>query len=286
MSSQIKTVLLLGLLTGLILFLGGAMGGRMGLMIAFGFALLMNVGSYWYSDKLVLSMYRAKELSEADAPGLHRMVAELAAEAGIPKPRVYMTPQEAPNAFATGRDPAHGVVAVTQGIMRLLTAEELRGVLAHEMGHILNRDILVQTVAGVLASVVMFIANMLQWGAIFGSFGGRDEDSPNPIAALALAFLAPVAASLIQMAISRSREYLADETGARLSHDPLALASALQKLASYNQRVPMQGATEATAHMFIVHPFTGNKMASLFSTHPPMEDRVARLKEMAAKRSR
>ena len=285
MANQLKTLLLLGLLTGLILFIGGAVGGKGGLVIALLFALVMNVGSYWFSDKMVLRMYQAREVSPNEAPGLHQMVDELAREAGIPKPRVCIIPGEAPNAFATGRDPEHGVVAVTEGIVGLLSRDELKAVLAHEIGHIMNRDILVQTVAGVLASVVMFLANMAQWAAIFGSFGSSsDEDRPNPIAALLLAMLAPVAAMLIQMAISRSREYLADSTGARLSHNPLALARALEKLSAYSARGGMPVQSEATAHMFIVHPFTGSRMASLFSTHPPTEERVRRLREMAGGR--
>ncbi|GAB7078486.1 zinc metalloprotease HtpX [Megalodesulfovibrio paquesii] len=284
MANQLKTILLLGLLTGLILFIGGALGGRGGLMIAFVFALAMNVGSYWFSDKLVLRMYRAREVSPSEAPGLHQMVAELAREAGIPKPRVCVVPEETPNAFATGRNPANGVVAVTEGIVSLLSRDELKAVLAHEIGHIRNRDILVQTVAGVLASVVMMLANMAQWAAIFGGFGSSDdEDRPSPIVGLLLAFIAPVAASLIQMAISRSREYLADSTGAELSHDPLALARALEKLAAYNARGRMHLGSEATAHMFIVNPFTASRLASLFSTHPPMEERVRRLRAMAGR---
>ncbi len=282
MTNQIKTVLLLGLLTGLVLFLGGVLGGQTGLIIALAFALLMNVGSYWYSDKVVLAMYKAQELGPHDAPALHQMVDELAREAGIPKPKICRIPSDAPNAFATGRDPKHGVVAVTDGIMRLLSPEELRGVIAHELGHIKNRDILVQTIAGVLASVVMFVANMAQFAALFGMMS-NDEDAPNPIAALLLAIVAPIAATLVQMAISRSREYLADSTGATMAHDPLALASALEKISAYSQRAPMQMGNEATSHLFIVNPFTASKVASLFSTHPPVEERVARLRELAAK---
>ncbi|TVM19370.1 protease HtpX [Oceanidesulfovibrio indonesiensis] len=283
MTSQIKTLLLLGLLTGIILFLGGAIGGRVGLFIAFGFALVMNVGSYWYSDKLVLSMYRAKEVGPQDAPTLHSIVDDLARKANLPKPRVYIVPQDSPNAFATGRDPEHGVVAVTQGLLQILSTEELRGVLAHEMGHIRNRDILVQTIAGVLASVVMYLANIAQFTAIFGGFGGRDsEGGGNPIAALMLAMIAPIAAMLVQMAISRSREYLADDTGAKLAGNPLYLANALEKLDAYGKQVPMRLGNEATSHMFIVHPFSGKKAMSLFATHPPIQQRVARLRKMAA----
>lgn len=284
MTSQIKTFLLLALLSGLILFMGGFFGGRTGLMIALMLALAMNLGSYWFSDKIVLAAYRAQELSPEDSPMLHKMVSELAREAGVPTPRICLIPEEAPNAFATGRNPENAVVAVTQGIMRLLTPEELRGVLAHEMGHVVNRDILVQSIASVLATVVMYLANMLQFAAIFGG-GRRDGEGGGPLGALGgllMAFLAPIAASLIQFAISRSREYLADATGARLCHSPLALASALGKLEAYSQRIPMQSATPQTANMFIVNPFAGmGGVTALFSTHPPIADRVARLQEMA-----
>lgn len=284
MSSQIKTALLLGLLTALICIVGQAMGGRQGLMIAFVMAMVMNFGSYWFSDKIVLSMYGARELSPADAPGLHAMVEDLARNGGIPKPRVMIVPQEQPNAFATGRNPEHGVVCVTEGIMRLLSPEELRGVLAHELGHIKNRDILVQSIAAVLGGAVVMMANMLQWGAIFGFGRSNDEEGGGSgvLGALMMAILAPIAASLIQMAISRSREYLADATGARLSGTPLALAGALGKLDDFAHRIPMN-ANPATENMFIVNPFAGMSMASLFSTHPPTEERIRRLREMAGR---
>ena len=264
--------------------LGGIMGGRTGIIIAFVIAMIMNVGSYWYSDKIVLSMYQARELSEDEAPMLHRMVAELSANAGIPKPRVCVIPEDAPNAFATGRDPEHGVVAVTDGIMRILSPEELRGVIAHEIGHIANRDILIQTIAGVLASVIVSIANFMQFAAIFGGSSNDEEGGTNPIAAFLLAILAPIAASIIQMAISRSREYLADETGARICGQPLALAGALHKLGVASGQIPMQNGNPSTEQMFIVSPlfgFGGGSMANLFSTHPPLEERIARLQEMS-----
>ena len=273
MTSQIKTVLLLALLSAIIIGLGGIMGGRTGIIIAFVIAMIMNVGSYWYSDKIVLSMYQARELSEDEAPMLHRMVAELSANAGIPKPRVCVIPEDAPNAFATGRDPEHGVVAVTDGIMRILSPEELRGVIAHEIGHIANRDILIQTIAGVLASVIVSIANFMQFAAIFGGSSNDEEGGTNPIAA-----------SIIQMAISRSREYLADETGARICGQPLALAGALHKLGVASGQIPMQNGNPSTEQMFIVSPlfgFGGGSMANLFSTHPPLEERIARLQEMS-----
>ena len=285
MTSQIKTVLLLALLSGIIIVLGGLMGGRTGVIIAFGLALVMNVGSYWYSDKIVLSMYHARELAPEEAPYLHRIVEELARNAGIPKPRVCVVPEEAPNAFATGRDPQHAVVAVTEGIMRLLSPEELRGVVAHEVGHIVNRDILIQTVAGVLGSAIVTLANIFQFTAIFG--GNRDgEGGGNPIGALVLALLAPIAAGLIQMAISRSREYLADDTGAELCGQPLALAGARAKLGAASGRIPMQEGNPSTEQMFIVAPMFSidGSMANLFSTHPPLEERIRRLQAMAAAR--
>ena len=280
MTSQLKTMFLLALLSGLIIVLGGAVGGRGGIMIALAFSLVMNIGSYWYSDKIVLSMYRARELSVQEAPMLHRMVEELAHNAGVPKPRVYLVPQEAPNAFATGRNPQNSAVAVTEGIMRLLSPRELRGVLAHEMAHVANRDILIQTVAGVLASAITAIANFAQFAAIFGGRSSDGEERGNPLAMLLMALLAPMAAGLIQMAISRTREYKADATGATFCRDPLALASALNKLTAYSQRIPMQG-NPSTENMFIVSPFSGRSMANLFSTHPPMEERIARLQQMA-----
>ncbi len=285
MTSQLKTMLLLALLSGIIIVMGGALGGRTGIIIALGLALLMNVGSYWYSDKIVLSMYQAQELSPSDAPALHAMVEDLAATAGIPKPRICVIPEDAPNAFATGRDPEHGVVAVTQGIMRLLSPEELKGVLAHEIGHIANRDILIQTVAGVMGSAIVSIANMMQFAAIFG--GNRSEGEGGGsgfLGGILMALLAPIAAGIIQMAISRSREYLADDTGARLCGQPLALAGALGKLQSWSRQIPMRRGNATTAEMFIVAPLFGGGMANLFSTHPPIEERIARLQQMARAR--
>ena len=283
MTSQLKTMFLLALLSGIIIVLGGMLGGRGGVIIAFGLALVMNVGSYWYSDRIVLSMYHARELSPEEAPYLHDIVAELARNAGVPKPRVCVIPEEAPNAFATGRDPEHAVIAVTEGILRLLSPTELRGVVAHEMGHVVNRDILIQTVAGVMASAIVTLANIFQFTAIFG--GHRDgEGGGNPIGALVLALLAPMAAGLIQMAISRSREFLADETGARLCGQPLALAGALYKLGRESGSIPMRSGNPSTAEMFIVAPLFGRDggVARLFSTHPPLEERIARLRDMAA----
>ncbi len=281
MTSQIKTFMLLAFMSGLIILIGGMLGGRTGIIIAFAFAMIMNVSSYWFSDKIVLRMYKAQELQYNDAPYLHQIVEDLSNNAGIPKPKIYLVPEQAPNAFATGRDPEHGVVAVTDGIMKLLTPEELRGVLAHEIAHIAHRDILIQTVAGVMASAITSIASWLQWTAILG--GNRDEEgnSGGIIPALLMAFLAPLAASLIQMAISRTREYHADAGGATFSQDPLALASALNKISNYSKQIPMQNANPATENMFIISPLAGQRMASLFSTHPPTEERIARLQEMA-----
>lgn len=280
MTSQLKTLMLMAALSAVLIFMGGALGGQQGILFALVFALIMNVGSYWYSDKIVLSMYRAQELAPEDAPVVHQIVEELARNAGVPKPRLYIVPQDAPNAFATGRDPEHGVIAVTQGIMRLLPPEQLRGVLAHEMAHIANRDILVQTVAGVIASAITAIANMLQWAMIFGGHRDEEGNSTNPLAAIALMILGPIAASLIQMAISRRREYMADAAGASYCKDPMALAYALNNLDAYSRNIPMQ-ANPATENMFIVNPLTGGSVQRLFSTHPPMEERIANLQEMA-----
>ncbi|GAB6124864.1 zinc metalloprotease HtpX [Humidesulfovibrio idahonensis] len=284
MTSQLKTAFLLALLTGLMLLIGQAAGGRAGLFIALVLALVMNFVSYWYSDKIVLSMYQAQELKQTDAPWLHAMVEELAQSAGIPKPRICLIPQESPNAFATGRNPENAVVAVTQGIMRALSPEELRGVLAHEIGHITNRDILIQSIAAVLGAAIMSIAHMLQWGAIFGMGRRNDEEGGGGIlGALALAVIAPVAAMLIQMAISRSREFLADETGARISGRPLDLANALGRLDAASRQIPLEGSPVAE-NLFIVNPFAGAGVANLFSTHPPIAERIARLRELAQQR--
>ena len=279
MTSQLKTLLLMAGLSAVLIVMGSALGGRQGILIALVIAVIMNIGSFWFSDKIVLSMYRAQELAPEDAPMVHQMVEELARRAGVPKPRLFIVPQEAPNAFATGRDPDHGVIAVTEGIMRLLPPEQLRGVLAHEMAHIAHRDILIQTMAGVLASAITAIANMLQFSMIFG--GARDEEgNSNPLAAIAMMILGPLAATIIQMAISRRREYMADASGAQYCADPMALAGALNNLDAYSRHIPMQ-ANPATENMFIVSPLTGDTLRRMFSTHPPMEERIANLQEMA-----
>jgi heat shock protein HtpX len=242
----------------------------------------MNLGSYWFSDKIVLGMYRAQEISPQENPGIHQIMAELAQNAGIPKPRVYLIEDDSPNAFATGRNPQHAVVAVTTGVMRILSREELRGVLAHELGHVKNRDILIGSIAATMAGAIMMIANMARFAAIFGGSRGNDEKGGGGgiIGMLVLTIVAPLAAMLIQMAISRSREYLADASGAQFSHNPLSLASALDKLQRASQQIPMADAKPATAHMFIVNPLSGRSLMNLFSTHPPIEERIARLRGM------
>jgi heat shock protein HtpX len=278
MENRIKTVLLLAGLTAFLIFMGKVIGGRQGMYLAFLLALAMNFFSYWFSDKIVLRIYGAQEVSPAEAPQLHQMVEELAREAGIPKPRVYIIPDDSPNAFATGRNPEHAAVAVTEGIMRLLTPTELKGVLGHELGHVRNRDILISTIAATLAGAIMILADIARFGAIFG-LGRDDDEGPGLLGIIVMSIIAPLAAMLIQMAISRSREYLADETGAHLAHNPESLARALEKLAMGSQRVPMD-ASPATAHMFIVNPLTGSSLMNLFSTHPPIEERIARLRAM------
>ncbi len=278
MENKLKTFLLLAGLTVFLIFMGKIIGGRTGMYVAFLLALAMNFFSYWYSDKIVLRMYGAQEVSAAEAPELHHLVEELAGEAHIPKPKVYIIPDDSPNAFATGRNPEHAAVAATQGILRILTPTELKGVLAHEMGHVMNRDILIQTVAATLAGAIMILANMARFAAIFGG-GSDDEEGPGILGLIVMSIIAPLAAMLIQMAISRSREYLADETGAHLAHNPESLARALEKLQTASQATPMD-ASPATAHMFIVNPLTGGTLMNLFSTHPPIEERVARLRAM------
>ncbi|MDT3699554.1 MAG: zinc metalloprotease HtpX [Thermincola sp.] len=278
--NQMKTVFFLGLLTVIVVMIGGALGGRSGLIIALGLALVMNGVSYWYSDKIVIKMTGSQPLSREQNPNLYDLVEGLAYKAGIPTPKIYITPSHQPNAFATGRNPEHGVVAVTQGLMQLLTTEELKGVIAHELAHIKNRDILVGTVAAVMAGVITTLANMAQWALLFGGLSGSDdEEGGSGLAALPLIILGPIAALLVQMAISRSREYLADSTGADISGSSEGLAMALLKLEQASQRVPMQ-VNPAASHMFIVNPLRGRSLMSLFSTHPPIAERVNRLKQM------
>lgn len=274
MSSGIKTAALLGGLSALFLLIGGALGGQSGMMIAFVFAVATNVGSYWFSDKIVLRMYRATEVA-SDHP-LHRMTARLAQRAGLPMPKVYIIPDMSPNAFATGRNPQHAAVAATEGIMRILSEAELEGVIAHELAHVRNRDILISTVAATIAASIMMLANMAQWAAMFS--GGRDsrEGGVNPLVMLVTAMLAPIAAMLIQSAISRQREFAADRTGAEIAGSPMGLAQALRRIEAGSRQIPMD-ASPATAHMFIMKPFAGRGLMNLFSTHPPTEARIQAL---------
>jgi len=279
MFNQLKTILLLGVLTSILLLIGSFLGGMQGLTIAFLFAIVMNVGSYWFSDKMVLKMYRAQPLPKARAPKIHAMVEDIAKKAGIPKPKVYVIPTPNLNAFCTGRNPKNTSIAFTDGILKALTSRELKGVAAHELGHAKNRDILVSTIAATIASVIAYVAFMARWAAIFG--GGRSsEGGSNIFELIALAIIAPLTATLIQLAISRSREYLADETGSRLTKDPHALADALVKLEAQNKAQPMRFGNPQSAHLFITNPFKARGFASLFQTHPPMKERVARLRKM------
>lgn len=279
--NRVKTMMLMAALTALLLFVGQAIGGRGGLMVALVFALVMNFVSYWFSDRIVLSMYGAQPVTEMEAPELYYIVRSLAQRGNIPMPKVYIIPEEAPNAFATGRNPSHAAVAVTAGLMRLLNRDELAGVIAHELGHIINRDTLIMTVASTIAGALSMLANTAMWGAMLGRSSDDDDDGGNAIAGLVGIIVAPIAAALIQMAISRSREFLADEAGARLSGNPLALASALRKIEQWSQRVVMGHGSPATAHMFIINPFSGGGLAGLFSTHPSTQARVERLEAMA-----
>jgi len=278
--SYIKTAMLLAVLTAILIFFGNMFAGRQGAVIALVLAGVMNFATYWWSDKIVLRMYRAREVDEAGAPALYRIVRELTMRANMPMPRVYMMDNETPNAFATGRNPDHAAVAVTTGIMKILEREELEGVIGHELSHIQNRDILISTVAATIAGAISYLAHMAYFASLFG--GSRDnERGGSPFVLLAMMIVAPIAAMVIQLAISRSREYGADEGGARIAGNPMHLANALRKLEYYNKRIPMPMKTEATAHMFIVSPLSGKQMARLFSTHPPIEERVRRLEAMA-----
>lgn len=274
-----KTAVLLTTLTLLMVAMGSAIGGQGGMYIAFFMACAMNVFSYWFSDKIVLRMYGAQEITERQHPAFYGMVRRLTMRAGLPMPKVYIIPSDSPNAFATGRNPEHAAVAATEGILRILTPEELEGVMAHEISHVAHRDILISTIAATLAGAIAMLGNMLQWGAIFGT-RSDDDESGGLIGTLAMAIIAPIAAMLIQLAVSRSREYLADEGGAKLCGRPLALANALRKLDNGSRMLPMTEARPATAHMFIVNPLTAGGIAQLFSTHPPMEERIARLERM------
>jgi heat shock protein HtpX len=276
--NNVKTMILLTLLTLMFVFAGAAFGGKQGMTIAFLMAVGMNFFAYWFSDKIVLKMYGAREVSESEAPELYSIVRRLVQKAQMPMPRVYFIEEDQPNAFATGRNPNHAAVAVTRGIMRILSPEELSGVIGHELSHIRHRDILISTIAATIAGAVSYIAQMAQWAAFFGQ-RGDDEEGGNPIAALVMMIVGPIAALIIQMAISRSREYEADEGGARLAGNPRYLSNALRKLDSASQRIPMD-ANPATSHMFIINPLTGKGFLRLFSTHPPIEERIEHLEAM------
>lgn len=277
--NQVKTAILLGLLTALLLWIG-SFWGTSGLIVGIVFAGLINLGSYFWSHKIVLAMYRAKEVKRDAVPKLYEIVAEVAEKARMPMPKIYIIPSNNPNAFATGRNPKHSVVACTAGIMELLSKDELKGVIAHEMAHIKNRDILIATIAATIAGVISYVAMVARWGAIFGGFGGRDERGGNVLQLLVLAIITPLIATLVQLAISRSREYLADETGAKIIKNPNALADALEKLEAGSKFNPMRTGNQATASLFIVNPFKASTMLSLFSTHPKMEERIKRLRRM------
>ncbi len=280
--NRIKTLMLLAALTALLLWAGQALGGATGLWFALFAAAAMNLGAYWFSDKIVLRMYHAQEVSPAESPELHAMVRDLAIRANLPMPRVYLIPEEAPNAFATGRNPQNGIVAVTEGLLRILDRREVAAVIAHELGHIKNRDTLIMSVAATLAGALSMLANAAMWGSLFGgSQSSEEEEGGSPLAGLLGVLIAPVAATLVQMSISRAREFLADAAAARYTGDPLALARALRKIEARNEEVPMEAGSPATAHLFIHNPFSAEGLASLFRTHPPTEQRVARLEAMA-----
>ncbi|MFH1703188.1 MAG: zinc metalloprotease HtpX [Nitrospirota bacterium] len=277
--NNVKTLFLLVTLTLILIWAGASLGGKQGMTVAFIFALGMNFFAYWFSDKIVLGMYRAKKVTESEAPELYGIVRRLAQKAEMPMPKVYIVEQEQPNAFATGRNPKHAAVAVTTGMMRMLSQEELQGVIGHELAHIRHRDILVSTIAATIAGAISFLAQMAQWAMIFGH-RGDDEERGNPLAALVMMIVGPIAALIIQMAISRSREYSADEGGARLAGNPRYLSGALRKLHLASQKIPMN-ANPATSHMFIVNPLSGGGILKLFSTHPPIEERITRLDSMS-----
>jgi heat shock protein HtpX len=277
--NNIKTLVLLVTLTLILVWAGAAMGGKQGMTIAFIFALGMNFFAYWFSDKIVLKMYKAKEVTEAEAPDIYSIVRMLSQKAEIPMPKVYIIDQEQPNAFATGRNPKHAAVAVTTGIMRILSREELQGVIGHELAHVKHRDILVSTIAATIAGAISFLAQMAQWAMIFGGHRGDDDEGGSPVAAFVMMIVGPIAAMIIQMAISRSREYGADKGGAEIAGNPRYLAGALRKLHMASQKIHMD-ANPSTAHMFIVNPLSGGGILKLFSTHPPIEERIARLESM------
>lgn len=277
MGNNFKVTILLAVMTAFIILVGQMMGGAGGMIIAFILAAGINFFSYWFSDKIVLRMYKAQEVTPNETPQVYEIVSKLAIRAGLPMPKIYVIPEKSPNAFATGRNPEHAVVAVTEGLLELMNRDEIEGVLAHELAHIKNRDILIGSIAATLAGAIMVIANMARWSAIFGGSRSDDEEGGGGIIGLVvMSIIAPIAAMLIQMAISRSREYMADSTGAEFAGDPRGLSGALAKLGAYSERLPMD-ANPSTAHMFIVNPLSGRSLMSLFSTHPPLEERINRL---------
>jgi heat shock protein HtpX len=280
MWNVLKTGLLLTALTLLLVWLGNLIGGQVGLIVALVFAALMNLGSYWYSDRLVIAMSGARPLSESEAPELYAMVRRLAQRAGLPMPRLYLVPEMQPNAFATGRDPQHGVVAVTQGLLQMMERSEVEGVIAHELAHIRNRDTLIMAVAATIAGAISALEHMFYYATLF--FGHRDERSGNPLAALVLVIVAPLAAMIIQLAISRAREYEADRVGAMIAGTPMGLVNALRKLELAAERIPATHAQPATAHLYIVNPLRGGGLMAMFSTHPPVQERIRRLMAMSA----
>jgi heat shock protein HtpX len=278
--NTIKTLVLLVTLTLILVWAGAAMGGKQGMTIALIFALGMNFFAYWFSDKIVLKMYGAKQITESEAPDLYSIVRMLSQKAELPMPKVYIIDQEQPNAFATGRNPKHAAVAVTKGIIRILSREELQGVIGHELAHVKHRDILVSTIAATIAGAISYLAQMAQWAMIFGGHRGDDDEGRSPMAAIVMMIVGPIAAMIIQMAISRSREYAADQGGAKIAGNPRYLAGALKKLHMASQKIPMD-ANPSTSHMFIVNPLSGGGILKLFSTHPPIEERISRLESMS-----
>jgi heat shock protein HtpX len=278
--NTIKTLFLLVTLTLILVWAGAAMGGKQGMTIALIFALGMNFFAYWFSDKIVLKMYGAKQITESEAPDLYSIVRMLSQKAELPMPKVYIIDQEQPNAFATGRNPKHAAVAVTKGIIRILSREELQGVIGHELAHVKHRDILVSTIAATIAGAISYLAQMAQWAMIFGGHRGDDDEGRSPMAAIVMMIVGPIAAMIIQMAISRSREYAADQGGAKIAGNPRYLAGALKKLHMASQKIPMD-ANPSTSHMFIVNPLSGGGILKLFSTHPPIEERISRLESMS-----
>lgn len=279
--NTLKTVFLMTLMMVLLLFVGSLLGGRQGMMLAFLFSLVMNFGSYWFSDKIVLMMYKARAVTEAEAPRLYSIVSRVASAAQLPMPRVYVLPGETPNAFATGRNPQHAAVAATEGILNLLSDDELEGVLAHEFAHIRHRDILTGTIVATMVGTITFVARMAGWSLMFAGGGRDNRRNSNGLGELLLLIVAPIAATLVQLAISRSREFAADEGSAQITHRPLSLANALQKLEQGINRNPMQNCSPATAHLFIINPLRGGGVMKMFSTHPPLGERIERLQHMA-----